>query len=60
VNTHAGIRIDHIPVEGAGGLIFAIGMMALTIMAVPAITPLALACLVGGLIFAPLFHRAGH
>lgn len=60
VNPHSGIRIDHIPVEGGGGLIFAVGMMALTVLAVPSIWPLVAFCLVGGVLFAPLFHAAGH
>jgi hypothetical protein len=60
VNPHSGIRIDHIPVEGTGGLIFAVGMMALTVLAVPSIWPLIAFCLVGGVVFAPLFHYTGH
>jgi hypothetical protein len=60
VNPHAGIRIDAIPVEGAGGLIFAVGMMALTVLAVPSIWPLVAFCLVGGVVFAPLFHLTAH
>lgn len=60
VNPHSGIRIDRIPVEGGGGLIFAIGMMVLTVLAVPSIWPLVVFCLVGGVLFAPLFHATGH
>jgi len=54
---HAGIRIDHIPAEGGGGLIFALGTVVIFLVAVPAFAPaLALAAL-GGLALAPVLHR---
>jgi len=54
---HQGIRIDHIPAEGAGGLIFAIGSAVIFLMAFPALRPIALAAAVGGVLLAPLLHR---
>ena len=49
---HRGIRIHSIPVAGAGGLIVAVGMTVLILMAVPALRPLAALCLGG--VAAPL------
>jgi hypothetical protein len=54
---HQGIRIDHIPAEGAGGLIFAIGSAAIFLMAFPALRPIAAAAAIGGLLLAPVLHR---
>jgi hypothetical protein len=54
---HQGIRIDHIPVEGAGGLIFAIGTPLIFLMAFPALRPIAAAAVLGGMILAPVLHR---
>jgi hypothetical protein len=54
---HQGIRIDHIPAEGVGGLIFAIGSTVIFLMAVPALRPIAVAAAVGGLLLAPVLHR---
>ena len=54
---HPGIRIDKIPAAGGGGLIFALGMVAVVLVAVPAIRPLAGLCLLGGLVLAPILHR---
>jgi hypothetical protein len=54
---HAGIRIDRIPAEGAGGLIFALGSVAIFLMAFPALRPIAGAAVVGGLLLAPVLHR---
>jgi hypothetical protein len=54
---HAGIRIDRIPAEGAGGLIFALGSAAIFLMAFPALRPIAAAAVVGGLLLAPVLHR---
>jgi hypothetical protein len=54
---HAGIRIDRIPAEEGGGLIFAIGTAAIFLMAFPALLPLAGAAAVGGLVLAPILHR---
>jgi hypothetical protein len=35
VKIHPGIRIDKIPVKGAGGLIFTVGMVVLFLIALP-------------------------
>lgn len=57
MSPHPGIRIDRIPAAEGGGLIFALGMVVLFWLAVPAFRPLVLACIAGGLIFAPILHR---
>lgn len=57
VETHRGILVHRIPAEGLGGLIFALGMMVLTLLAVPALRPLAAFSLVAGVLAAPLLHR---
>lgn len=54
---HAGIRIDRIPAEGGGGLIFAAGSAVIFLMAFPALVPIAGAALVGGILLAPVLHR---
>lgn len=55
---HAGIRIDRIPAEEGGGLIFAGGTVAIFLVAFPALVPVAAAAMVGGLLLAPLLHRS--
>ncbi len=57
---HPGIRIDSIPVVGVGGLIFAAGMVGIVWFGLPVLQPLIVACLLGGLLFAPIFHALGH
>ena len=59
MSNHPGIRIDRIPAAGGPGLIFAIGMVALFWLAVPAFHPVVIGCVIGGVLFAPIFHR-GH
>jgi hypothetical protein len=54
---HPGIRIDRIPAAGGGGLIFAIGMVAIVLVALPAVRPLAAVALLGGALLAPILHR---
>ena len=54
---HPGIRIDEIHVEGSGGLIFAVGMSVLVLLAVPALIPVVAAAAVGGALLAPVLHR---
>ena len=56
-NSHQGIRIDHIPAEGMGGLIFAIGSSLIFLLAFPALRPIAVAAAAGGLLLAPVLHR---
>ena len=55
-NRHPGIRIDSIPVEETGGLIFAIGMSVIFMIAVPAFVPVVGAAVVGGALLAPVLH----
>lgn len=57
---HSGIRIDSIPAAGGGGLIFALGMIGIVWFGLPVLQPLIAGCLVGGLLFAPVFHALGH
>jgi len=54
---HQGILISQIPVEGVGGLIFAIGSSAIFLLAFPALRPIAVAAAIGGLLLAPVLHR---
>jgi hypothetical protein len=54
---HAGIRIDRIPAEEGGGLIFALGTVAIFLLAFPTLLPVALAALVGGAVLAPVLHK---
>lgn len=54
---HAGIRIDRIPAEEGGGLIFAIGTAAIFLTAFPALLPIAGAAVVGGVVLAPILHK---
>ena len=54
---HQGIRIDRIPAEGLGGLIFAIGSSAIFLLAFPALRPIAAAAAIGGMLLAPVLHR---
>ncbi len=54
---HSGIRIDRIPVEGVGGLIFVLGSALIFLLAFPALLPVALVALVGGVALAPVLHR---
>ena len=57
---HRGILISRVPAEGVGGLIFAVGMIAVALMAVPEIRLLALISLVGGAGLAPILVRMHH
>lgn len=54
---HAGIRIDHIPAEEGGGLIFAVGMVALFLIGVPAMRPVVALAVLGGILLAPVLYR---
>jgi hypothetical protein len=60
MHPHRGIRIDSIPAQGVGGLVFALGIMALVWLGVPVLRPLLVGCFVGGVLFAPIFHKLGH
>jgi len=54
---HAGIRIDRIPAEEGGGLIFAVGTAFIFLLAFPALRPIVAAAALGGLLLAPVLHR---
>ncbi len=54
---HAGMRIDRIPAEEGGGLIFALGLAGVVLMAFPALLPVVGAALLGGIVLAPVLHR---
>jgi hypothetical protein len=54
---HPGIRIDRIPAEGGGGLIFALGTALIFLLGFPALRPLAAAAVLGGVLLAPVLHR---
>jgi hypothetical protein len=56
MSPHPGIRIDSIPAAGGGGLIFALGIVALFWLGVPSFRPVVAACIAGGLAFAPLLY----
>ena len=49
MKTHPGIRIEKIPVKGAAGLIFALGVMFIFWMGVPAVRGFLLLGALGGL-----------
>jgi hypothetical protein len=57
MRVHPGIRINSIPAEGGGGLIFAAAIPALVLLALPGLLPLAVASVVGGTVGAYLLHR---
>ena len=53
---HRGILINKIPARGIGGLIFAIGIVAIFLVGVPAFRPLAPFILVGGVLAGALLY----
>ena len=57
MQVHPGIRIDRIPAQEGGGLIFAVGMMGVVLVAMPALWPVALGCVAGGAVLAVVLHR---
>ena len=57
MQVHPGIRIDSIPAQEGGGLIFALGMVGVVLVAMPGFWPVALGCLAGGALLAPILHR---
>jgi hypothetical protein len=56
-NRHPGITMHKIHVEGAAGLLYVAGTMAIFLMAMPQIAPLALASLLGGMALAAGLYR---
>jgi len=55
---HRGILTHRIPAEGIGGLIFALGMTAIFLLGVPGFRPVVALCVLGGVLLAPVLHRA--
>lgn len=53
---HPGIRIDQIPASEGGGLIFAVGMAVIFMLAVPAFVPVVAAAVVGGTVLAGFLY----
>lgn len=53
---HPGIAIHKIPAVGGGGLIFALGIGALFLLAVPSFAPVVAVCVLGGLGLAPILR----
>ena len=60
MSPHPGLHIDQIPAAGGGGIILAAGTILLFWLGGPEFRPVVLASLVGGALFAPLFHHLGH
>jgi hypothetical protein len=60
MDPHRGILINRIPVDGLGGVIFVLGMMALILIAMPTLRPVVGLCLIGGVLLAPILRRLGH
>ncbi len=54
---HRGIRIDRIPAEEGGGIIFAVGIMVIFLIGVPAMWPVVALSAVCGVLLAPVLHR---
>lgn len=54
MNTHSGIRIDRIPIEGLTGLVFVLGIMTLGLIALPPFRWLTLISLTCGALAAAL------
>jgi hypothetical protein len=57
MSPHRGVLISRNPAEGLGGLIFAVGTAAIFVLAVPAFRPLVAACVVGGILLAPVLRK---
>lgn len=53
---HNGIRIDRIPAEEGGGLIFALGTILIFMLAFPALLPVAGLTFAAGAALAPVVH----
>jgi hypothetical protein len=53
---HQGIRIDRIPAEEGGGLIFMIGIVVMFLIGVPTMRPVVGLAALGGVLMAPLLY----
>ena len=56
---HSGIRIDRIPAEEGGGLIFVVAIVTLFLIGVPVMRPVVALAALGGILLAPVLHRLG-
>jgi hypothetical protein len=54
---HPGITMHKIPVEGGAGLLYVLGTIAVFLLALPQLAPLAAAGLAGGVLLAPVLYR---
>lgn len=54
---HPGITMHKIPVEGGAGLLYVLGTIAVFLLALPQMAPLAAAGLAGGVLLAPVLYR---
>jgi hypothetical protein len=54
---HSGIRIDRIPAEEGGGIIFALGIVVLFLIGVPVMRPVVVLAALCGVLLAPVLHR---
>jgi len=54
---HPGITMHKIPVAGGAGLLYVLGTIAVFLLALPQLAPLAAAGLAGGLLLAPVLYR---
>jgi hypothetical protein len=54
---HPGITMHKIPVEGGAGLLYVLGTLAVALLALPQLAPLATVGLAGGLLLAPVLYR---
>src|SRR5262245_5519923 len=54
---HPGITMHKIPVEGGAGLLYVLGTIAVFLLALPQLAPLAAIGLAGGVLLAPALYR---
>lgn len=57
MSPHPGITMHKIPASGAAGLLYVLGTLVVSLMALPQLAPLAVAGLAGGLLLAPVLYR---
>ena len=56
MDKHPGIRIDKIPIEGGPGLIFAVGILVISLMATPFTRAFFLLSILGGALGAVILY----
>ena len=57
MNPHRGILISRIPVDGAAGLIFAVGMVVTVLVAMPQLRSIFALSALCGVLFAPVLRK---